>query len=73
MRDNRTPHKTPEEIHAGRRKRMGELMELNAPNVIVANECLMLLRSCMDLGVNPTMKDGIRDMAGRLTKLSGAK
>ncbi len=48
-------------------------MELNAPNVIVANECLMLLRSCMDLGVNPTYKESIDDMAGRLIKLSGAK
>lgn len=73
MKDNRAPYKTPNETHAGRRKRMRELMELNAPNVIVANECLMLLRSCMELGVNPTMKEGIADMAGRLTKLSGAK
>ena len=73
MSDAPTPYRTPQETHARRRKRMGELMELNAPNVIVANECLMLLRSCMDLGVNPTYKESIDDMAGRLIKLSGAK
>ena len=69
MKDDPHPYRTPKIAHATRRKRMRQLLELNVPDVIVANECLILLRSSINLGINPTYPRSIAETAALLNKL----
>ncbi len=66
--ESASPYATPEKAHETRRKRMRQLLELNAPNAILVNECVILLRSCMDMGVKPASKKSVADLVKRLRK-----
>lgn len=66
--ESASPYATPEKAHEHRKERMRKLLELHVPNQLLANECVILLRSCMNLGFVPSSKKSVADLVERLSK-----